>query len=108
MFLKAAIYAIIGTLCQGALSAQGANWVFRQSWFSDSPAAAYQSAGHVTSFALPPQAMPSSRSAYRPAIPQRGPGFSIRAKSRWNIYRLNNGRSYDTTIYREFSFEESP
>ena len=108
MFLKAAIYAIIGTLCQGALSAQGANWVFRQSWFSDSPAVAYQSAGLVASFALPPQAMPSFRSAYRPAILERGPGFSIRAKSRWNIYRLNNGRSYDTTIYREFSFEESP
>lgn len=108
MFLKAAVYAIIGTLCQGVLSAQGANWVFRQSWFSNAPAVVYQSAGHGASFALPPHAMPSSRSAYRPAIPQRCFGFSIRAKSRWNIYRLNNGRSYDTTIYREFSFEESP
>ena len=111
MFLKSAIYALIGTLCQGVLSAEGADWVFRQSWFSDAPAVAYQSAGPDAAFAmspLPPHAMPNSRSAYRPAIPQRGPGFAIRSKSRWNIYRLNSGRSYDTTIYREFSFEESP
>jgi len=111
MFLKSTVYAIIGTLCQGALSAQAADWVFRQSWFSDSPAVAYQSAEPGAVFAmpaLPPHAMPNSRSAYRPATPQRGPGFSIRAKNRWNIYRLNIGRSYDTTIYREFSYEETP
>ncbi len=111
MLLKSAIYALIGTLCQGALSVQAADWTFRQSWFSDAPAVAYQSAGPDAAFAmpsLPPYAMPTSRSAYRPATPQRGPGFSIRAKNRWNVYRLNNGRSYDTTIYREFSFEESP
>ena len=41
MFLKSTVYAIIGILCQGALSAQGADWVFRQSWFSDAPAVAY-------------------------------------------------------------------
>jgi len=111
MFLKSAIYAIVGTLCQGALSVEAADWAFRRSWFSDTPAIVYQIAGPDAAFAmppLPPYAMPNSRSAYRPAIPQRGPGFSIRSKTRWNVYRLNNGRSYDTTIYREFSFEESP
>jgi len=108
MFLKATVYAILGTLCQGALSAQGADWVFRQSWFSNTPTVAYQGAGPDASFALPPYAMPGSRSAYRPAVPQRGPGYSIRVKNRWNVYRLNSGRSYDTTIYREFSFEETP
>lgn len=50
---------------------------------------------------------PLTRAAYRPAIPQRGPGFSVRAKNRINIYRLNIGQSWDTTIYREFSVEES-
>ena len=111
MFLKSTVYAIIGTLCQGALSAEAADWTFRQSWFSDAPAVAYQNAGPEEGFAMPPlhpYAMPNSRSAYRPAIPQRGPGFAIRAKNRWNIYRLYNGRSYDTTIFREFSFEETP
>ncbi len=111
MLLKSTVYAIVGTLCQGALSAQAADWEFRQSWFSDSPAVAYRHAGPDTAYAvspLPLHAMPNSRSAYRPAIPQRGPGFSIRAKNRWNIYRLNSGQSYDTTIYREFSFEETP
>ena len=110
MFLKSTVYAIIGTLCQGALSVEAADWAFRRSWFSDSPAVSYQSAEPGVVFvmpALPAHAMPNSRSAYRPAIPQRGPGFAIRSKSRWNIYRLNSGRSYDTTIYREFSFEET-
>jgi hypothetical protein len=50
---------------------------------------------------------PQSRAAYRPAIPQRGPGFSVRAKNRTNVYRLNIGQSWDTTIYREFSIEEA-
>lgn len=111
MFLKATVYAIIGTLCQGALAVEGAEWMFRQSWFSDAPAVAYQGVGPEAGFAmpsLPPHAMPNSRSAYRPAIPQRGPGFAVRSKFRWNIYRLYNGRSYDTTIFREFSFEETP
>ena len=57
---------------------------------------------------MPPHSLPNSRSAYRLAIPQRGPGFAIRSKSRYNIYRLNNGNSFDTSIYREFYFEESP
>jgi hypothetical protein len=111
MFLKSTVYAIVGTLCQGALSAQAADWEFRQSWFSDAPAVAYQYAGPDAAYVgspLPLHAMPNSRSAYRPAIPQRGPGFSIRSKNRWNTYRLNIGQSYDTTIYREFSFEETP
>jgi hypothetical protein len=107
MFLKSTVYAIIGTLCQGALSVEAADWAFRQSWFSDAPAVAYQGAEFGMS-PLPPQAMPNSRSAYRPATPQRGPGFAVRSKYRWNIYRLYNGRSYDTTIFREYSFEETP
>ena len=111
MLPKSIVYAIVGTFCLGALSVEGAEWAFRRSWFSDAPAVAYQSAGPEAAFAmppLPPYAMPNSRSAYRPATPQRGPGFAIRSKSRWNIYRLNSGRSYDTTIYREYSFEEPP
>ena len=111
MFPKSAAIAILGTILLGTLPAEGADWAFRRSWFSDAPAVSYQTAVPGAAFsmhALPPQAMPNSRSAYRPAIPQRGPGFSIRSKSRWNIYRLNSGRSYDTTIYREFSYEETP
>ena len=55
-------------------------------------------------FASPyPQPMP--RSGYRPAHAQLGPGFAVRTKYRFNVYRLWSGRSYDTTIFRNFSFE---
>jgi hypothetical protein len=111
MFLKSAIYAIIGTLCQGALSVEAADWAFRRSWFSHEPAMSRTSANPRMAYgmtSLPPQSLPTSRSAYRLATPQRGPGFSVRSKNRFNFYRLYNGQSYDTTIYREFSYEESP
>lgn len=111
MLLKSAVYAILGILCQGALSAEGADWAFRRSWFSHRPAVARDSANPGMGYgmtSLPPQSLPTSRSAYRLATPQRGPGFSVRSKYRFNFYRLYNGRSSDTTVYREFSYEESP
>lgn len=110
MFPKSAIIAAFGVFLS-TLSADGSDWMFRQSWFSDGATMLYgDSAAEVPPGVtwLPPQSMPNPRSAYRPAIPQRGPGFSIRNKYRFNYYRLNSGQSFDTTIYREFSFEASP
>jgi hypothetical protein len=106
MLLKSIVYAIVGTLCQGALSVEGAEWAFRRSWFSHEPAIAQGVANPGTAYGM--TSLPTSRSAYRLATPQRGPGFSVRSKYRLNFYRLYNGRSYDTTIFREFSYEESP
>ncbi|NQV24044.1 MAG: hypothetical protein HQ518_06710 [Rhodopirellula sp.] len=111
MFPKSAVIAILGTILLGTLPAEGADWAFRQSWFSDELPMPPGAAGFGSPFAmtsLPPHALPNSRSAYRPAIRQRGPGFSIRSKYRYNNYRIYNGSSYDTTMFREFSFEESP
>lgn len=111
MFPKSAIIATLGTIVLGVLPAEGGDWMYRRSWFSHEPAMSQEFAAPgaphgMTS--LPPHMLPQTRSAYRPAIPQRGPGFSIRGKYRFNFYRLFNGRSYDTTVFREFSIEESP
>jgi hypothetical protein len=111
MLPKSIVYAIVGTFCLGALSVEGAEWAFRRSWFSHEPAIAHNIANPGTAYgmtSLPTHSLPTSRSAYRLATPQRGPGFSVRSKYRMNFYRLYNGRSYDTTIFREFSYEESP
>jgi hypothetical protein len=111
MFPKAAIIAILGTLFLSTIPAAGADWAFRRSWFSDAPAMSHEFADHGMAFgmtSLPPHSLPNSRSAYRPAIPQRGPGFAVRSKYRFNVYRLYNGQSSDTTVFREFSYEQTP
>jgi hypothetical protein len=73
------------------------DWMFRRSWFS-----------HLPAEGAPVFPTPPPEGAIRRAIPQLGPGFAVRSHYRWNVYRLQNGRSYDTTIYRQFSFEETP
>lgn len=72
-----------------------ADWMFRRSYSSHLPL------GVSTS-----EDVPESRAAYRHAVPQRGPGYQVRGGQRFNIYRLNSGQSWDTTIYREFFIEE--
>lgn len=110
MFRKSVITAVLPVFFVGAMPAEGSDWMFRQSWFSDGATMVQLDGNGVPPgvTCLAPQGMPNPRSAYRPAIPQRGPGFSIRSKYRFNYYRLNSGQSFDTTIYREFSFEASP
>jgi len=111
MFPKSIIFTIVGIVISVGLPAEGGDWMFRRSWFSHGAALSHESPTSELSYrinSLHPSELPDSRSAYRPAIPQRGPGFSIRSKNRYNFYRLQSGRSFDTTIYREFSFEESP
>ena len=103
MFRIAAAIAMFAAVLLGGNVAEASDWMFRRSWFTDLPAPHEPAVG-----ALPAHAMPQPRSAYRPAIPQRGPGFAVRSKLRFNFYRLYNGRSYDTTVFREFYFEESP
>ncbi len=84
----------------GAASAN--DWMFRRSYYShalvDQSADAPAEQGSMF-----PQPVP--RSAYRPAHAQIGPGFAVRGHYRYNVYRLWSGRSLDTTIFREFSFE---
>ena len=75
-------------------SASAADWAFKRSWFSHGPASG--------------QPLPRQRTAIRPALPQKGPGFAVRSSYRYNLFRIRNGRSYDTTIYRQFSVQETP
>lgn len=70
------------------------DWSFKRSWFSHQP--------------VPGQPLPKQRSASRPALPQVGPGFAVRSSYRYNIYRIQNGSSFDTTIYRQFSAHGTP
>lgn len=99
--IATAVFASCLTI--SAAPAESSDWAFRRSWFTDAPAWSPDN-GHI----LPPGSVPRSRSAYRPAIPQQGPGFAVRTKYRYNYYRLFNGQSWDTTVYREFSFQETP
>ncbi len=82
------------------------DWMFRSSYYSHAPSPELLAAQEQMpeQFVSPyPQPMP--RSGYRPAHAQLGPGFAIRSKYRFNVYRLWTGHSYDTTIFRDFSFE---
>jgi len=70
--------------------AECADWTFRRSYFSHE---------------LPPEVatvtpQPISRSAYRPAIPNPSPGFSITGGYRWNRVVIQNGASQDFTVLR--------
>ena len=73
------------------------DWMFRRSWFS-----------HVPVEGSPVFPTPPPQGAVRRAVPQLGPGFAVRSHYRWNVYRLQTGSSNDTTIYRQFSIEETP
>lgn len=91
---------LVALLIAGSLHAVCSNeclasdWMFRRSWFSHAPE--------------PGQPVPQSRSAIRRAVPQIGPGFAVRSTYRFNVYRIRNGQSYDTTVFRQFSFQGSP
>lgn len=80
-----------------AATAEANDWMFRRSWFS-----------HRQAEGEPQMDAPRSRGAVRRAVPQRGPGFAVRGAYRYNVYRIQSGRSFDTTIYREFRYEETP
>ncbi len=89
-----------------AVAASANDWMFRSSYYSHAPSPEVLAAQEQMpeQFASPyPRPVP--RSAYRPAHAQLGPGFAVRSKYRFNVYRLWSGRSYDTTIFRNFSFE---
>jgi hypothetical protein len=89
-----------------AKAASANDWMFRPSYYSHAPSPELLAAQEQMpeQFASPyPQPVP--RSGYRPAHAQLGPGFAVRTKYRFNVYRLWSGRSYDTTIFRNFSFE---
>lgn len=89
-----------------AAEASAEDWMFRPSYYSHalSPELLAAQKQMPEQFVSPyPQPVP--RSAYRPAHAQLGPGFAVRSKYRFNVYRLWTGRSYDTTIFRNFSIE---
>ena len=101
------ILFVLGLVSSFDVSESSANdWMFRSSYYSHSPSpellAAQEQAPEQF---VPPYPQPVPRSAYRPAHAQLGPGFAVRSKYRFNVYRLWTGRSYDTTIFRNFSFE---
>lgn len=90
----------------GANDAVANDWMFRPSYYSHVPAAdAHAAPDQMTAQFDPLFPQPVPRSAYRPAHAQLGPGFAVRGAYRYNVYRLWSGRSYDTTIFRHFSFE---
>lgn len=89
---------LIALLIAGAVTvatagnAEASDWAFKRSWFSHGVA--------------PGHPVPMLRSALRPALPQVGPGFAVRSSYRYNVYRIRNGNSYDTTIFRQFSIQD--
>lgn len=86
---------IVGTVA-GCFPTDSAatDWMYGRSWFSHTPVAE--------------QPVPTQRSATRSALPQIGPGFAVRSTYRINVYRIRNGRSYDTTVFRQFSAHGRP
>jgi len=112
MFRNLFSLAVLSLILSSATDAHAADWMYRRSWFSHNPvpmemAGAADGPGAVMHSA-PEFPVPEPRSAYRPAIPQRGPGFSVRGAYRYNVYRLFSGQSQDTTIFRQFHYEQSP
>ncbi len=89
-----------------AAAASANDWMFRPSYYSHAPSSEMLAAQEpMAEQFVSPYPQPVPRSAYRPAHAQLGPGFAIRSKYRFNVYRLWSGRSYDTTIFRNFSLE---
>lgn len=87
-------------------SATADDWMFRPSYYSHVPDISVPpDGGQAIADASVPFPQPMPRSAYRPAFTQLGPGFAVRNTYRFNVYRLWSGRSFDTTIYRQFSLE---
>ena len=89
-------FAVLGVA--GALAvhddARASDWVFQRSYYShaDSP-------GYTAGIA------PHSRSAYRKSYWHSRQYWSIRSTYRYNPVRIFNGQSYDTTIYRQYSYD---
>jgi hypothetical protein len=99
-FVPGAVVALAAICCFGDRSALAGDesWMYRRSYFS-----------HV----LPPEVqarypVPESRSAYRRPMVTVYPGFSVRSVERYNPVQIFDGRSTDTTIYRQFWIEFQP
>lgn len=93
---RASATILTGLMLVAGTSSAHADWMFRRAYAPQSE--------HDY---VPEMPARPSRAAYRPAEPQRGPGFSFRGAYRLNIYRLQNGSSTDTTFFHEFRVEES-
>ena len=77
---------------------EGAEWMFRRSYFSH---------------AVPPELaerhpVPASLSAYRPAIVSPYPGFALQGVTRFNNVVIPNGASLDYTLMRSESMKRVP
>ncbi len=98
---SATMTRVLATILAGLMLLCGtshahADWMFRRAY------AAQSEHDHVPELPMRP-----SRTAYRPAETQRGPGFSFRGAYRLNVYRLQSGSSQDTTFFHEYRAEES-
>jgi hypothetical protein len=90
--------SIAGAECRAA------DWMFRDSYFHMPSAGLTPQQAMTMSFPWP---VPESRGALRTAIAHEAPGIAIRGAWRYNNYRLFNGNSQDTTIFREYRVETS-
>lgn len=90
--------SIVGAECRAA------DWMFRDSYFHVPSAGLTQPQTMAMSFPWP---VPESRGALRTAVAHEAPGIAIRGAWRYNNYRLFNGSSQDTTIFREYRVETS-
>jgi hypothetical protein len=83
----------------GSQAAAGdGEWVFRRSYFS-----------HVLPEDLQARyPQPESRSAYRLPFAYEAPGAGIHGVYRYNNIQIFDGRSMDTTIYRQNWFQLQP
>ena len=73
-------------------------WMFRRSYFS-------HELPREVAETLP---RPESRSAYRPAVVNYGPGFAIRGGYRINRIFIRSGQSTDLTVIRQDWFDIRP
>ena len=78
--------------------ARASDWIYRRSYFSHE---------------IPPEeaehrSFPESRSAYRRAYVNTGPGFAVRGGYRFNRIYMRDGTSTDLTVIREDWFQVRP
>ena len=79
-----------------ATPAAAGDWVFRPSYYSHEIAPA-------------DRPLPSPRTSYRVPSVGNNPGFSVRGRSRVNVFTLRNGRGgFDRTVYYRGGVELDP
>ncbi len=85
-------------LCWCSRDLRASDWIYRRSYFShDIP---LEKSGF--------ESFPESRSAYRRAYVNPGPGFAVRGGYRINRIFLNDHNSSDLTVIRENWFQVRP